>query len=794
MKITTEWLNDWVATGADIGKVSDTLTMAGLEVDSVEPVSAPISKLVVGKVVSVEKHPDADKLKVCRVDVGKAKPLQIVCGASNVAVNMKVAVAQVGCVLPNGMLIKSAELRGVKSSGMLCSAAELGMEEESAGLLSLDPKARVGDDAYKVLALDDTMIDIDLTPNRGDCLSIRGVARELSALTGRKLKTPKRGNKVRSTTVKSIAVKLTAKKECPRYVGRVIEGIDSGAETPLWMQERLRRCGLRPIHPVVDVTNYVMLELGQPMHGFDLDKLNGSIDVRLSRSNEKLELLNGQTVKLQANTLLIADKSGPIALAGIMGGEKTSVDEKTANVFFESAYFSPDAIAGKARSLGLHTDSSHRFERGVDPGLQEEAIEYASSLLLQIAGGKAGKLVKVENRASVPRRTPIALDVDSVNELLGLELSSQKIETYLGRLGMNLSRGKAGSWRVTAPSYRFDISRDVDLIEEVARVHGYENLPTLSLQTAADMQPVPDGILVDSRIRTVMVDHGYHEVITYSFVDPGLQALIDPDTASPRLSNPISEDMAVMRSSLWPGLITAATYNLNRQQNRVRLFELGTCFQLKGKQVLEQGRVAAIAIGEVLPTQWSQKGTEVDFYDIKGDLEALFGLAGIFGQVRYEPTQNPALHPGQGADLYLKQAKIGTLGRLHPRIQAKLDVESPIYLFEVEKQALKLKKVPEYHPISRYPAIRRDISLVVDAQLPAQVVLDCIRSSAGKLLSDLELFDEYRGEGIDSGRKSLTLGLILQDSSRTLKEEVVETVIGKVLTALQTDLGAELRT
>ncbi|MGW8247918.1 MAG: phenylalanine--tRNA ligase subunit beta [Acidiferrobacterales bacterium] len=794
MKITTEWLNDWVATGPDINKVSDTLTMAGLEVDSVEPVSTPISKLVVGKVLSVKKHPNADKLNVCRVDVGKAKPLQIVCGASNVAENMKVVVALVGCTLPNGTQIKSAELRGVKSSGMLCSAAELGMEEESAGLLSLDNKARVGDDAYKELVLDDTVIDIDLTPNRGDCLSIRGIARELAALTGKKLKTPKRGNKSLSTAVKNVTVKLTAKKECPRYVGRVIEGIDPGAETPLWMQERLRRCGLRPIHPVVDVTNYVMLELGQPMHGFDLDKLAGPINVRLSRDKEKLELLNGQTVTLQKNTLLITDKTGPIALAGIMGGEKTSVGEGTTNVFFESAYFDPDAIAGKARTLGLHTDSSHRFERGVDPNLQEEAIEYASALLTQIAGGKVGKLIKTENRPSLPRRLPISLTSDSVNELLGLALSSQKIENYLVRLGMKVSRSKPGNWRVTAPSYRFDISRDVDLIEEVARVHGYENLPTLSLQAAADMQPVPDGVLADSRIQSVIVDHGYHEVITYSFVDPNLQALIDPETASPRLNNPISEDMAVMRSSMWPGLIAAAIHNLNRQQYRVRLFEVGTCFLMKGKQVLEQDRVAAIAVGTALPTQWSQKGAEVDFYDIKGDLEALFSLARISAQIRYKPTQNPALHPGQGADLYLEDVKIGSLGRLHPGIQAKLDVEAPIYLFEIEKQALKQKNVPEYHPISRYPAIRRDISLVVDAQLPAQAVLDCIRSSAGKLLSDLELFDEYRGEGIDSGRKSLTLGLILQDSSRTLKEEVVETVMGKVLTVLQTDLGAELRT
>jgi len=794
MKITTEWLNDWVATGTDIEKISDTLTMAGLEVDSVESVSAPISRLVVGKVLSVAKHSNADKLKVCQVDVGKNKPLQIVCGAGNVAEGMKVAVALVGCTLPGGMQIKSAEIRGVKSAGMLCSASELGLEEESSGLLPLDNGSKVGSDAFQVLSLDDTVIDIDLTPNRGDCLSVRGIARELAAITGKKLKTPKRANKVRSAAVKNFAVKLTAKKECPRYFGRVIEGINSRAATPVWMKERLRRCGLRSIHPVVDVTNYVMLELGQPMHGFDLDKLKGSIDVRLSRTKEKLELLNGQTVLLQKDTLLISDKSGPIALAGIMGGEKTSVDEDTVNVFFESAYFSPDAIAGKARSLGLHTDSSHRFERGVDPDLQEEAIEYASLLLMQIAGGKAGKLVKAENRPSIPRRVSITLSTGSVNDLLGLQLSPVTIETYLRRLGMKLNRLKSGSWKVIPPSYRFDISRDIDLIEEVARIHGYDNLPTSSLQAAADMQPVPDGILTDSRIRTALVERGYHEAITYSFVDPKLQSLIDPEARTPRLSNPISEDMAVMRSSLWPGLVAAAVHNLNRQQVRVRLFEIGATFRLKGKRSQEHDKVAGIAIGEVMPTHWAQKGAEVDFYDIKGDLEEMFSLASISGEIRYEPTENPALHPGQGADVYLDDRIIGSFGRIHPKIQAELDVEPAIYLFEVEKQALKVKKVPVYRQISRFPAIRRDISLVVDDRVPAQAVLDCIQSSAGELLSDLELFDEYRGEGIDSGRKSLTLGLILQDSSRTLKEEVVETVMRKVLSTLQTDLGAELRT
>jgi len=791
MKVTTKWLETWVAAGLDAQAIADRLTMAGLEVDSVEAVSAPIKKLVVGEVLSVEPHPNADKLKVCQVNVGRAKPLQIVCGAANVAPGLKVPAATVGCVLPNGMQIKAAELRGIKSSGMLCSASELGLEESSSGLLILDGKLVAGADVYEVLQLDDTVIDIDLTPNRSDCLSIRGVARELSALTGKKLKTPKTSKpKIQSTKVQK--VKVSAKKECPRYVGRVVEGIDTGATTPIWMKERLRRCGIRAIHPVVDVTNYVMLELGQPMHGFDMNKLNGAIDVRLSRKGEEITLLDGQKIKTMEKTLVIADSKAPIAVAGIMGGESTAVDSSTTDVFLESAYFSADVIAGRAREYGLHTDSSHRFERGVDPQLQQEAIEYATTLLQAIAGGKAGKLVKVETSERLPKRPLISVSRDAVNDLLGLDIPAARIASYLSRLGMSVSKQGSSAWRVRAPSYRFDINREVDLIEEVARLYGYENLPARSIQGAGEMKAVPDGVLTEMRIKQALVDLGYQEVITYSFVDPRLQHILSPSAKAPRISNPISEDMAVMRSSLLPGLVASARYNLNRQQNRVRIFELGTCFELAGKTV-ETDWLGGLVTGSVLPEQWSADDREVDFFDLKGDLEALLGLARAKGQINWAPSRNPVLHPGKSADIFLNGSNIGSIGQVNPEIQAKLDLERPVYVFEVLKQALISQNVPQYEQISRYPAIRRDIAIVVDQKIPAEEVVQCVKNHAGELLTDLELFDEYRGEGIDSGRKSLALGLILQDSSRTLKEEVVEALVGNVMQALKQELGAEPR-
>lgn len=765
--------------------------MAGLEVDSVEPVAEPLKKVVVGKVLAVEKHPDADRLRVCKVDVGRARPLTIVCGAANVTEGIKVPTALVGAQLPNGLAIKSTEIRGQKSSGMLCAAAELGLEESSEGLLILDERAEVGQDIVDCLQLDDHSIDIDLTPNRSDCLSVAGVAREVSALTGAKLKVPAL-TPVRAKTTRKFPLRLQAKKDCPRYAGRVVEGINPEAVTPVWMKERLRRSGIRPIHPVVDVTNYVMLELGQPMHGFDLDKLEGAIVVRQAGQREKLKLLDGSMAKIETGTLLIADNKRPLALAGIMGGEASAVSARTVNVFLESAFFRPGAIAGRARSLGLHTDSSHRFERGVDPDLQRQALERATRLLLDIAGGNAGPVIDETARQHLPKRGAIRLRHARVERVLGMKLAAGRVQTILKRLGMKVTK-QTGGWRVTPPSYRFDIEREVDLIEEIARVNGYHNLPVRRPEAGLSPHPLPEGVVRESRMRGTLVNRDYQEVVTYSFIDPKIQSLLDPQVKPIVLANPISSDMANMRSSLWPGLIQALIYNRNRQQDRVRLFELGNTFLKAGSAIAEKPVIAGIAMGPAVPEQWGMAARPVDFFDIKGDVEALIGLTGAETEFRFVASSHSSLHGGQCAELIRNKEKIGWIGALHPEILAKLDLDDDVFLFEMALTSLKAAKIPEFHPISRYPAIRRDLAVVVDQDITSEKVLDCVKEAAGELLVKLELFDEYRGEGIDSGRKSLGLGLTLQDSSRTLKDKAVDTVLDQVVGALSKKLDAQLR-
>ncbi len=791
MKLSEHWLREWASPKLDTAELAELLTMAGLEVDSIEPVSKPIKKVVVGKVLSVKKHPDADRLSVCKVEAGRAHPLTIVCGASNVTEGIKVPVALIGAQLPNGLKIKPTEIRGQKSSGMLCAAAELGIEEESEGLLVLDTRAPVGQEISDHLNLDDRSIDIDLTPNRSDCLSVAGIAREVSALSGAKLKVPTM-SAVRSTSKRRFPVRLQAKKDCPRYVGRVIEGINPDAVTPVWMKEKLRRSGVRPIHPVVDVTNYVMLELGQPMHGFDLNKLDGAIIVRQSRQGEKLKLLDGTEVKSETGTLLIADKKQALALAGIMGGEASGVTDATVNVFLESAFFRPGAIAGRARSLGLHTDSSHRFERGVDPGLQRQAIERATKLLIDIAGGNAGPVIEETAKEHLPKRKAIRLRHARIERVLGMKLSTGRVQTMLKRLGMTVTK-LTGGWRVTPPGYRFDIVREVDLIEEVARVNGYHNLPVRTPEAGLSPHPLPEGLVKESRMRDTLVNRDYQEVVTYSFIDPELQALIDPQAKSIGLANPISSDMASMRSSLWPGLIQALIHNRNRQQDRVRMFELGKTFVKAGSKIVETPMIAGITMGSALPEQWGAATRPVDFFDLKGDVESLIALTGAESEFRFDAATNPALHSGQCAELTRNKEKIGWIGALDPKIQSELDIDDSVFLFEITLSSLKSAKIPEFLPISRYPAIRRDLAVIVDEKITSQKIVDCVRDSAGELLVNLELFDEYRGEGIDSGRKSLALGLTLQDSSRTLKDKAVDALLDRVVENLSSRLGAQLR-
>ena len=798
MKISEQWLREWVAVKLDARALAERLTLAGIEVGAVTPVAAPLENVVVGEILSLVPHPQADRLRLCRVSVGQKAPLAIVCGAANAAAGLKVPVALEGALLPSGTKIVRTMIRGMESFGMLCSAAELGLEEVSQGLLVLDAKAKPGMSIAKHLQLDDSQFEVELTPNRGDCLSVMGLARELAALTGARY-TPVTVKPVTAKTRRMLGVALGAKNACARYAGRVIEGINPQASTPLWMKERLRRSGLRSIHPVVDVTNYVMLELGQPMHAFNLDRLSGGIMARHARKNEMLILLDGKTLTLDPADLVIADARAPVALAGIMGGQDSAVDAGTQNLFLESAWFRPEAIGVRARAYGLHSDSSHRFERGVDPALQRQALERATGLVLAICGGKPGPVTEKSSAAHLPKHPPISLRATRIERLLGMPLSPATVEVILKRLGMRVARaaGKAErKWKVSPPSWRSDIGREIDLIEELVRVHGYEKVPARVPRAALHVPALPESRIAANRLRTVLIDRDYQEAITYSFVDPALQALISPEHTPHTLANPIASDMAQMRLSLWPGLIRALLYNQNRQQERVRLFEIGRRFLAKPDGGTdEQPVIAGIVTGPVFPEQWGAKMRAADFFDVKGDVEALLALG---GQRRYQfrPGQHPALHPGQVAEIALlgtANETVGLIGTLHPDIQAKTGLEKSAILFELHLSALQASIIPQFQEISRYPAIRRDLALILADGLPAQAVLDHVRKTAGPLLVNLELFDEYRGEGIDSGRKSLALGLTFQDTSRTLNESDVEAVVGRVVSGLKTSFDAQLR-
>ena len=793
MRISEQWLREWVAPKLDTAALAQRLTLAGLEVSAIAPVAPPLTRVVVGKVLAVAAHPQAERLQVCEVDVGTAR-LSIVCGASNVRVGIHVPTALEGAELPNGVRIARSEIRGVMSEGMLCSAAELGLEDSSAGLMLLDARARVGQALGDYLQLDDRSLEIDLTPNRGDCLSVRGIARELAALTGAKLRLAHgQANRRKQAVSKQrsrIAVKVLAKQDCPRYVGCAIRGIDPNATTPLWMKERLRRSGVRSIHPVVDVTNYVMLELGQPMHAFDATKIAGGIQVRQAAQNEEVRLLDGSTIKALAGDLLIADRDKPLALAGVMGGAVSAVSAATRDIFLESAYFKATTISRCARRLGLHSESSHRFERGVDPALQRPALERAVALLCEIVGGKPDPIVEAVHVASLPKTPQIELRRARLALMLGKTLPDKKVKSILTGLGLHTVATRQG-WRVTPPSYRFDIQRECDLIEEVARVFGYENLP--STLPSMEMLPFTSPAEVPlTRVRATLVGRDYHEVVTYSFVDPALQALLQISDSGINLKNPLASNMSTMRASLWPGLIAALSYNLNRQQNRLRLFEIGRRFRKDAAGSIEEiPTLAGLVSGTDLAPQWGARVKAADFFDVKGDIEALLALSGQSFEIT--GASHPSLHPGQCAQISRAGKPIGVLGQLRPELARKLDIAQPVYVYELDIVALQQSQEPIFREISRFPSVRRDLAVVVERATPAATILNAIREVAGNLLANLELFDDYRGEGIDSGRKSLALTLTFQDSSRTLKEEAVETLIAKVMAALQQKFGAQLR-
>lgn len=791
MKFSEKWLRQWVDIEADTQQLVDKITMAGLEVDSVEPVAGEFTGVVVAEIVACEQHPNADKLQVTQVSTGQ-ETFQVVCGAPNARVGIKVPFATVGAVLPGNFKIKKAKLRGVESRGMLCAEQELGISEVSDGLMELALDATVGQDIRDYLALADKIIDVDLTPNRGDCLSMAGLAREVSAnFLADVIEHPVA--EVVPVINDTFKVSIDAPAGCPRYVGRVIRNVDVGRPAPLWLTERLRRSGIRSIDPVVDVTNYVMLELGQPMHGFDLDTLAGSIHVRMAKPAETLTLLDGQNVTLNDNTLVIADEHKALAIAGVMGGEGSGVSAATRNIFLESAFFDPITVAGKARSYGLHTDSSHRFERGVDHQLQRKAVERATALIVDICGGEPGPVSEVVSEVHLPAQREVMLRSEKVTALLGMAIDNQHIEALLTRLGFGLSAQGEGCWLVSVPGWRFDIAIEEDLVEELGRIYGYDNLPQNTPSALLKMQQVDEAQVTESDIRRVLTARGYQEAICFSFYDPQLHREFDPVREPVALSNPIASDLSVMRTSLLPGLVKTAQYNLNRQQSRVRLFETGLTFIKEGGQLKQEPMLAALITGSRQPESWLGKTEPVDFFDLKGDFAAVFALGQCADEFDFVKGEHPAMHPGQCAQIIRAGDVVGHMGALHPSLAKTLDVPAALFLVELHLSAVIAGKVTAFTSLSKYPELRRDLALVVADSVTAGDVEYAIASVVGELLRHVNTFDVYAGKGIDEGHKSLAVSLTLQHPSRTLRDDEVNELVDRVVSRLQQDFAACLR-
>jgi phenylalanyl-tRNA synthetase beta chain len=771
------------------------LTMAGLEVDGHAPVANACSGIVVGEVLTVAPHPDADKLRVCQVTDG-TEVLQVVCGAPNVTAGMKAPFARIGAEIHESqggkpLLIRKAKLRGVESNGMLCSTAELGLEDSADGLMALPADAPVGADIRHYLQLDDTRIELGLTPNRGDCLGILGLAREVGVLTRSDVCMPEI-TAINAVCDTSFPVKITARSECPRYLGRVVRGINTGAHTPLWMQEKLRRCGVRSIDPVVDVTNFVLLEMGQPLHAFDFGRLQGHIEVRLARVGEKLTLLDGKEISLNPDTLVIADAEQAVAMAGIMGGLATAVSAATTDVFLECAFFSPLAVAGRARSYGMHTDASHRYERGVDYQLQARAMERATQLLLDIVGGEPGPVIEALGDLPEPRR--IRLRYAAITRLLGMKIPAAEVIDILTRLGLTLVEQDQDSLLLEAPSFRFDLELEVDLIEELARVYGYDRLPKGGGLQPQVLKSTPESRLSAGRIREHLVSLGYQEVITYSFIDPKLCATVLGEQPAPvKLANPISSDMSVMRPSLMPGLLATLKYNDNRQQDRLRIFETGQVFLPDGDSLLQPMHVAGLLSGSRFPPVWANGRDNLDFFDVKGDVESLLALTGQGIELDFSPTNHPALHPGQCARVKKQGMDIGVLGALHPALQRQLEISLPVFLFELQLDSLLQGRLPIAGELSRFPEVARDLAVVVGNETSAAEILAVVRDNAGDYLTGLRIFDVYQGDALGKNKKSIALGLTWQHPSRTLSDDDVNSIIANCVKALEQQFNAKLR-
>jgi phenylalanyl-tRNA synthetase beta chain len=808
MQFSEHWLRSLCDPPLTSAELAHLLTMAGLEVEALQEVAPGFTGVVVAQVLSVEKHPDADKLKLCRVDAGQGETLQIVCGAPNVVPGMKVPCALVGAELP-ALEIKAAKVRGIESFGMLCSARELGLSEDHAGLLALPADAPVGEDIRSYLALDDKLFTLKLTPNRADCLSLKGVAREVAALSGARVSFPAVGE-VAVTTDKCRAVVLDAPQACPRYCGRVISGVNAKAPTPEWMKQRLERSGLRSISALVDVTNYVMLELGQPLHAFDNARLTGAIHVRYPRPGEKLLLLNGQTVEPDADTALIADEGRALALAGIMGGEDSGITDATTELFLESAFFAPDAVAGKARALGFASDASYRFERGVDFAATREALERAVALILEICGGQAGPVTEALSPKHLPGREPVRLRVPRAEKILGIKLGGDVVERLLAGLGFHFVR-EGETFVVTPPSHRFDIALEEDVVEELARLHGYDNIP-------ARLPQGPLAILPQSeerslwRVRRLLAGRDYQEVVNYAFVDAAWEADFCANRDPVVLANPIASQMGVMRSSLIGGLVANLVTNLRRQVERVRVFESGRCFSYditpagghesslklrflrdaQGDQVAgfrQPRRIGGLAAGPAAPPQWGQAARRADFFDVKADVEALLAPA----IARFERLQHPALHPGRAASVSIDGETVGLLGELHPLWVQKYELGAAPVVFELDLDAVLRRRLPRYEEVSRFPAVVRDLALVVPQDLPAAALLDGLAAAAPAFVRGIELFDVYHGKGIEPDKKSLAFRVVMQDTEKTLSDAEVDAALAKMVCVAADQFGGKLR-
>ncbi len=790
MKLSLAWLSEWVRLPADEAAFAHGLTMAGFEVEGRSVAAPACSKVVVARIVSAEKHPEADKLRICVVDAGDPEPVQIVCGAANARAGIKVPLARVGAVLPGDLTIKTAKLRGVESFGMLCSARELGLGDSHTGLLELPDDAPIGADVREVLRLDDTILEINFTPNRGDALSVLGIAREAAVLGESAVCIPTTPA-IPAMSEALFQVRIEAPEGCARFAGRVISGVNPQAKTPLWMQERLRRAGQRSLGPLVDVTNYVMLELGQPMHAYDLRRLEGGITVRWARAGEALELLEGSTIPLAHDMLVIADDVAPVGLAGVMGGKKSGIADDTTDVFLEAAWFQPNAVAGRGRRFGIMTDASQRYERGVDPEGIERAINRATQLLLEMAGGTPGPLQVTEANAHLPVRSPIAVRARQIERLIGISIPSDRVAAILTALGMAVTPTADGH-SVTPPSWRFDITMEADLIEEVARVYGYNEIPEIDAPMPQRPATVTEREIPGLRFALALVDRGYHEAINYTFVDPVLQRRLHPEVAALPLANPISAELGEMRVSLWPGLVKALGDNVRRQQDRVRLFEHGAKFVMQDNVLKEINVIGGIACGHADPEQWATPKQAVDFYDVKADVEALIALQGG-KDWRFEAGAVSCLHPGRAAKILRGDRIVGYLGELHPELTRVLDLPSAPYLFEVELGALAITDLPKAEPLSRFPAVRRDLAVMVDESLTFNQLRESVTVGITEKLRELRVFDVYRGKGVETGRKSVALGLILQDKNKTLTDADVDAVMNGVRQRLERDVKATFR-